>query len=226
MPTIFLIRHGESESNSGKTTSSFKDIELSPRGLQQAEDVASEFREANIFPDLVVISPYLRARQTAAPTLKIFSSIPIEEGWLVHEFDYLSAWSKENSTSEDRRQYVEAYWELSDPSYIDSPGSESFEQFIRRAREVMIRLKKTRHNAIAIFSHEQFICALLWLSQQDSRQICLEAMRDYKSFLMSNPVPNGAFVRVQFQGKRDRWHYEMITSHLNKPDLVFSNGLV
>jgi len=225
MATILLIRHGESQSNAGKTTSDPECIELSPRGFQQADDVAREILESNISPDLFIFSPYLRAIQTAVPTRKLFPSVHTED-WPVQEFNYLSSWSKGNSTREDREPWKNAYWSISDPRLTDSRESESFEQFIKRAREVMIRLKKTKHHTLVMFSHEQFICALLWLSNRYFTPISSKTMKEYKNFLMSNPIPNGAIVRVQFRNRWGRLHYEVITSHLNKPELVASSSSV
>ncbi len=213
MPTILLIRHGESLSNAGLPTSSPKFVELTERGVEQAENVA-EFLKSQFSPELIVTSSYERTKQTALPTKSIFRHIP-EEEWPVHEFTYLSSWHKESSTVEDRREYVEGYWELSNPVYSDGPESETFEQFIKRAQKVMIRLKNTTRDTVTIFSHQQFICALLWLSQQDQLDLCSDTMKNFKDFLASNSVPNGAIVQVKFRDSRDRWQSELITSHLN-----------
>lgn len=221
MHTILLIRHGESLSNAGLPTSNPKFVELTERGMEQAIKVA-EFLKSQFSPDLIVTSTYERTKQTALPTKAIFQFIP-EEEWPVHEFTYLSSWHKESSTVEDRREYANAYWELSNPKYIEGPESESFEQFIKRAQEVMIRLKNTTCDMVAIFSHQQFICALLWLSQQDQLDLCSEdTMKKFKDFLASTSVPNGAIVQVKFQDSRDPWQSELITSHLN--DLVPTLG--
>jgi len=200
MPTIFLIRHGESQSNVGLPTLSPEIVELTDKGWKQAKAIAQFLQEAQLIPDLIVTSSYLRTKQTAAPTTLAFSSIP-EEQWSVQEFTYLSMWHEENSTTEDRRETVKAYWDLSDPSYVDNPkpGSpipESFKQFIARVREVRERLEKTELETIAVFSHEQFISALSWLSQQDLVDLSQVAMRDFRAFLKANPVPNGAIIQA------------------------------
>ena len=67
-----------------------------------------------------------------------------------------------------------------------------------------------------MFSHEQFICALLWLSQRDPVNLCRETMQEFKDFLSKKPLTNGAIVCVQFDDSHDPWQYETITSHLGK----------
>ena len=66
MVSIWLIRHGESEANAGLPTSDVALIELTEKGHQQAQKVASAFTQA---PSLIVTSPYIRTKQTAQPTI-------------------------------------------------------------------------------------------------------------------------------------------------------------
>lgn len=215
MPTILLIRHGESQSNAGLPTSRTEDIALTDKGKEQARQIAQYLKDTQITPSLIVISPYLRAIQTAAPTRLFFPSVPTTHKWQVQEFNYLSSWINTNSTVQDRHQYVEEYWKLSDPNYIDSFGSETFEKFIHRTTKVLNRLKNTRQGTIAIFSHQQFICALLWLAQRGTLQSCSENMREYKNYLDTHSIPNGGIVRVRFKHSNDEWQCERIISHLN-----------
>jgi glutamine cyclotransferase len=63
---VFLIRHGESESNAGLASSDPGSIPLMPDGHRQAGQIARVFSD---IPALIVTSPYLRARQTAQPTI-------------------------------------------------------------------------------------------------------------------------------------------------------------
>ena len=113
MPTILLIRHGESVSNAGFPTPNPEFVEFTNRGHQQAREVSKYLLQASLNPDLIVTSSYLRTQQTAIP-LKYFFHLP-EEQWPVHEFTYLSMWHEEISTVEDRRETVEAYWQMANP---------------------------------------------------------------------------------------------------------------
>lgn len=227
MPTILLIRHGESQSNAGEPTPCPHTVELTDKGWKQAEAIAQFLQDAKLFPDLIVTSSYWRTKQTAEPTKLAFPSIP-EEEWPIKEFTYLSMWHYENSTIEDRRPLVEGYWEIADPELVDntkpgSPEPESFTQFIRRVRNVKKRLENTETGIIAIFTHEQFIFAFKWLSQHHLDAPSSENMTEFRASLKANPIPNGAIVQAKFHKEYDEWHFEVIKSHLENPLPVFAN---
>ena len=65
MTTIYLVRHGEVEGNSGavRTFAGARDLELTPRGLAQAEAVAQRLKGEKI--DAVYASTLQRAWKTA-----------------------------------------------------------------------------------------------------------------------------------------------------------------
>ena len=87
------------------------------------------------------------------------------------------------SSVEDRKPLKELYWEISDPRFIDGLGSESFEQFIEQVRGVMQQFETLAGDkTVAIFSHEQFICAIYWLLERSPERIAPEAMRDFKDY--------------------------------------------
>ena len=66
---LIIVRHGRPVRIEG--ADGIADPELAPVGLKQAEAVADYLQDMEI--DLVVSSPLLRARQTAAPLLKRLS---------------------------------------------------------------------------------------------------------------------------------------------------------
>lgn len=208
MPTILLIRHGESQSNVGLPTSSPQIVELTDRGWQQAKDIARFLKEAQFHPQLIVTSSYQRTKQTAVPTTLAFPFVR-EEEWPVHEFTYLSpSFWNQDTTLEERQPRVDAYWETCNPSYVDGIGSESFRQFIARVRNVKKRLENTELDIIALFSHEQFITALWWLVEPDSLEITSETMRKFRAFMKANPIPNGAIVEGKIHRGYDEWRYD------------------
>jgi 2,3-bisphosphoglycerate-dependent phosphoglycerate mutase len=221
MPTVLLIRHGESRSNVGLPTSSPKLVDLTSKGSKQARDIAW-LLNAHFSPELIVTSSYLRTKQTAAPTKSAFPYIS-EEEWPVHEFTYLSpSYWNEDTSLKDRQPLVDAYWEICNPFYVDGPESESFEEFIERVRKVKLRLLSTRLDKIVLFSHEQFISALLWLSKRDHEVLFPDMMRSFRAFLKAYPIPNGAIVQVKYHRGDNVWRYEMITFHLSHMRLASS----
>jgi probable phosphoglycerate mutase len=73
---VWLIRHGQSESNAGLPSTDWRAIPLTALGRRQAEHVARVFADP---PQFIVTSPYLRARQTAQPTIERYPAAAWEE---------------------------------------------------------------------------------------------------------------------------------------------------
>lgn len=226
MHRIFLIRHGESQANAGLATISPEEVALTPLGHRQAEHIARFLKEYTHL-NLIVTSAYLRTKQTAEPTRSVFGNVAVEE-WEVQEFTYLSSMHHEQLTTEDRKPLVEAYWEQCQPLFIEdlryrlsygSFKSESFKVFIGRVQAFLRRLKDAaydRYENIAVFSHEQFIIAVLWFVKYRPVEISKEEMRDFRDFFHHNRIPNGAIVEIKIRRSQDVWSYEQITRHLNE----------
>jgi 2,3-bisphosphoglycerate-dependent phosphoglycerate mutase len=221
MPDIWFIRHAESEANAGLPTDDPATIRLTHRGFEQAEEIAQSFQRA---PDLIITSPYLRTQQTARPTLRRFPSASSAQ-WNVQEFTYLAPEGK--TTCQERRPRVEEFWERCDPVSNDGEGTESFIQFITRVLSVLHELRSAKQEFIAVFSHEQFISAALWLLlndklDEDPRR-CGDCMQRFRHLLLSSPIPNGAILPVQLWRDRDPLISAMIHSHLavlcQRPDI-------
>src|SRR5882757_2285534 len=96
---VWFIRHSESVANAGARTREAPTYPLSELGSRQAEQLAAAL---NAEPDLIVVSPYVRARQTAEPTIRRFPNTRVEE-WPVHEVQYLAPALCVDTTQEERR---------------------------------------------------------------------------------------------------------------------------
>lgn len=116
-------------------------------GVEQAQLVAMSFTHA---PDLIVASPFTRAQKTALATVAAFPGIPIET-WAIHEFTYLEPVRCANTTVDQRRAWVDAYWSRSDPTYVDGVCAESFWDFIHRAQSLLDRLAVHPVHDIVVF---------------------------------------------------------------------------
>lgn len=210
MPTVWLIRHGESESNAGLQTLSPVFTGLTKRGIKQAECVSEAFNRS---PSLIITSKYVRTQQTALPTIKSFPDAKKDQ-WVVHEFTYLS-WSHSSSmTMQERRPMVDDFWERNDPSYSDGEGAESFIQFMSRVSGVLERLRYSEENFIAVFTHGYFMRAVLWLLQAPPCRIDSGSMREFKDRLETVSIPNGAILPVKLRGRDKTWVGDIIVSHL------------
>jgi broad specificity phosphatase PhoE len=214
MLTCWLIRHGESESNAGLPTGDMSLIRLTEKGVDQAMKVAEAFDDQ---PVLIVTSRYVRASQTAQPTITRFPRVPVEE-WPVQEFTYLSLPQDVSMTIGQRAPLAEDYWTRCDPFYVDGPGTESFSDFIDRADCFLRRLEGYSDGTIAVFSHGQFIQAVLWLLLSGPINMNPKAMARYRQFIKGVPFDNGAIARIHLTKDRKgtviRMVTGIVTSHL------------
>lgn len=186
MKHVRLIRHGESAANAGEASLDHASIPLTPKGIEQARLVASPFTLA---PDLIVASPFSRARATAMATASAFPSVPLET-WPIHEFTYLEPARCVNTTVAQRRDWVEEYWSRSDPAFTDGEGAESFLDFVSRAQAFLHKLAEHPGDDLAVFSHGQFINAVAWLIERKPQQIDGRAMAEWRDYEIANHVPN------------------------------------
>jgi 2,3-bisphosphoglycerate-dependent phosphoglycerate mutase len=188
MVEAWFIRHGESVSNADMPTSHPAASELTPLGRAEAEQVAQAFANR---PDLIVVSPYIRAQQTAVPALKRFENVPTAT-WPVHEFTYLAACHYDGTTGTERWPVAIEYWERNDPHYRDGPEAETFAELVARVWAIIERLRQSEVQFVAIFSHGLFIRALLWAVLTNTHRSTPEQMKRYSSFCVAVHVPNGA----------------------------------
>lgn len=197
---VVCYRHGESAANAGHATADPASIPLTDVGLRQADAIAREFSQT---PDLLVSSPFLRARQTAEPTSAI-TGLPIRI-WPIEEFTYLAPLRCQGTTAAQRRSWVEAYWDASNPEAIDGEGAESFVSLIDRVRAALGRLEQLHQEPVsfvAVFGHGQFMQALQWWVESSPHSIDQAAMRQFRARDLAQPIANGSSFTVVFDGKR------------------------
>lgn len=181
---IFCCRHGESVANAGAATLDPLSIELTELGRRQAEDLARQWAEA---PSLIVVSPAVRARSTALPTMRRFPSVRVEE-WPIQEFTYLAPARCAGTTADQRRAWVEDYWALADPDRSDGDDAESFNEFLARVDGTAARLAQfsgESDRTILLFGHGQFINAMRWRQSSSGGR---QKMPSFRAFDLRNPV--------------------------------------
>lgn len=186
MNRIRLIRHAESQANAGHSTSDPATIELTEAGWNAAREFAKAYDGPE--PDLIVTSPYRRARQTAQPLIERFACrVEILE---VQEFTYLSPARCRNTNPAQRRPMVEAFWTASNPRACDGEGAESFEEFLERAQRSIQVLREHDAATILVFTHEFFINAVRFFDLPEKPSATPESMRQFHEFSRQNPVAN------------------------------------
>ena len=167
MKVVRLVRHGESAANAGAATLDHAGIPLTEKGIEQAKRVE---QSVDRVPELIVASPFTRARATADATISLFPDAPFEI-WPVEEFTYLDPSRCVNTTVGRWKAWVDQYWANANPSYIDGEDAESFLEFVGRARSFLDRLTTLPAQDILVFSHGQFLNAVAWLIERKPLQI-------------------------------------------------------
>jgi broad specificity phosphatase PhoE len=208
--TVWFIRHGESESNAGLPTADSATTPLTPKGVEQAERLAQIFQEP---PTLLVVSPYLRSQQTAAPIMQRFPAVPLVE-WPVQEFTYLARPPGHITTPLERKPRVEAFWHQCDPYYRDGGWAESFADLMERLQQVLLLLQAREGGFLAVISHGLFMRALYWTLLTNSFEISHERMQRFHHLRASFSVPNTAILKLVWQGEQV-WMSPLIATHLS-----------
>lgn len=181
----WLVRHGQSTSNAGLPAIGHGEVPLTALGQQQARELADRVRRQ---PDLLIVSPYLRAVDTAAP-IRSRWPLTLVETWPIQELTYLSPERCRGTTGETRRPLVEAYWERCDPDYRDGPDSESFRSFMMRLADFHRRLLAIEGGFVIAVGHGQFFRGYM-LGQSDGFAVSAEWMKRYRAEETARPMAN------------------------------------
>ena len=209
MLNVWFIRHAQSQANAGERTADPSLIELTTLGREQGACVADLFSRA---PDLLVTSPYLRARQTTQFVADKHPQVPLET-WPVQEFTYLDRQRCLNTTLAERIPMAREFWDRNDPGYVDGQGTESFAGLMDRAAEMWRRLLAEHDGKwVAVFSHAQFIRAAIWHWMSEGDKATESGMKRFRSCLRAFTIPNGAALKVRFDG--EFWAGQVQTAHL------------
>lgn len=184
MREVWLVRHGESESNAGASSADPAAIPLTPCGHAQAARLAQALPRT---PALIAVSPYLRAIQTAAPTRARFPTVPLVR-WPVQEFTFLGDLHGRVTTPAERRPHVDAYWRRADP-HESVGGAESFSALVVRARECLARVAAEPAGPVVVFTHETFIRAVVWSLDRPSATPDHRDMRAFRGSASRCPIP-------------------------------------
>ena len=207
---VWFIRHGESVSNANLPTTHPSASELTEKGHREAEYVAKAFTRK---PDLVVVSPYIRARQTAVPTINRIEPIPVAE-WRIYEFSYLHPDKYNGTTGDQRWPEAMAYWQRMDPLEKDGGEGESFTELLVRVREMEELLANAAESFIALFSHGLFLRAYLWMSLTGYRQATSHTMERYLNFSRGIAMPNASILKMRWEGNGRILFSPFDTSHI------------
>jgi broad specificity phosphatase PhoE len=186
---VFMVRHGESEGNTGvrKAVMGVADIPLTDKGVAQAANFADSVISP---PDLIVSSPFVRARNTAQFLKDKFPTVPCEI-WEVYEFTYLNSDKCMGKTFKEREQLRNDFYQKMDPSYSDGNDAESFSDFLNRIRYFLKRLRNLDLKNIYVFTHGYFILMTQIVLNNDSEDDRILMMEFHRRYLNSEEIANG-----------------------------------
>ena len=158
MVRVWLIRHGQSESNAGLPSTDWRGIPLTELGQRQAARIAGVFADP---PQLIVSSPV-----PAGPADGAADDRPLPRGGLrgmAGPGVLLPRGPSTGSatTSHERAPEVRAYWEQADPQHAE-PGAESFAGLLGRVTSFLGRLGAQQAGPVAVFTHGIFMRAVAW----------------------------------------------------------------
>jgi broad specificity phosphatase PhoE len=188
----WLVRHGQSASNAGLPAVGHGEVPLTALGQDQAREVA---RRVDRQPDRLIVSPFLRTQETAAPIRERWPRTPCEV-WPIQELTYLSPARCKGTTADVRRPWIEAYWRGCDPDYVDGPDAESFRAFMARLADFDSRLSALDGDFAIAVGHGQFFRAYLW-GRDRGFAAAPEWMRDYRAAETSQPMANGEIIELK-----------------------------
>jgi broad specificity phosphatase PhoE len=184
---IYMVRHGQSASNAGGITTCASDICLSEKGWQEARGFAQEVDKK---PDMIIVSPFLRAQQTSEPLLEKFPDVPVEV-WDVQEFIFLGDASYVNTTNLERRKWDAEYFAKDDPDYAHGEGGESFNQMMQRVDAFLEKAKSIDEDKyVLVFSHDRFIRGVKLRQEGISPSI--------KNLFALEPIKNTKTLKLKF----------------------------
>jgi broad specificity phosphatase PhoE len=190
-PVIWLVRHGQSAANAGLPTEGHGDVPLTELGRQQACAMA---RRVERRPDLLIVSPFLRACATCEPIQARWPATR-RETWPIQELTYLSPARCAGTTSATRRPLVDAYWRLCDPHYVDGSDAESFSAFSSRLRDFHQRLLALDCAYVIAVGHGQFFRAYT-MCLTDGFTVTPEWMARYRIVETGNPMANCEIIEL------------------------------
>lgn len=209
MSKLLFIRHAESLANAGGVTMPNADIPLSVEGHLQAQRLAGML---DLKPPRVLVSSFLRARQTAQPFCERLSIKPIVHP-LIHEVSVIDPALIEGMNLAQRRPVVDAYWREADPDKRAGTNAETFHEFSGRVLEFQAEMDSLPDRTV-IFGHGIWLALLLWsLSGKPMRGS--DAMSGFREFQLSFHVPNCATFKVEKDMPSAKSHDFSISGALN-----------
>jgi alpha-ribazole phosphatase len=202
-PTLFLIRHGQSQANAGGDTLENSVVPLTELGERQARNLAALLPPA---PAAVWSSPFKRSLDTAAPyCARLGVALQIQEE--LREFETLDTLHMRGTSCETREAVLARYWQEADPDHRTGPGGETFREFHERVNRVRHTWLSAQPDGTVIFGHGMWMALLFW-QLWGFQQVDHLAMVHFRRFQLGFPTPNTVVYGIT-QLARGKWSIEV-----------------
>jgi len=202
MGRIFLIRHGQTDSNSGKMFQGQMDTLLNPLGIDQSRQMAEYMKKYKL--DSIYCSSMLRARMTAAP-LAMAQNLAYKPMELLKEISF-GDWEGVSFLQLHTEHPVEMATFLERPGDFTPPNGETFAEAQERCIKALeLILAKEGHNKnIAIVAHggiiRLFVCYFLGIPLNNLwkmaiRNVSVSIVNDWEGNFMVENVDDDHFLK-------------------------------
>lgn len=163
MGKLIIVRHGESEWNATGQWTGLTDVNLTQKGMHEAELMGEKLTDIHI--DHAYISEQVRTLQTLQGLLKTQgqTDLPFERRWAINERDYgeytgLNKWEVKEQVGEEAFNGIRRNWDY------PVPGGETLKDVYNRAvpffkDTVLPRLRKGEN--IMLVAHGNSIRSLM-----------------------------------------------------------------
>jgi 2,3-bisphosphoglycerate-dependent phosphoglycerate mutase len=121
VPTLILLRHGESDWNKKNLFTGWVDVDLAPSGEDEARRGGELLRDAGLTPDVLHTSVLRRAIRTANIALDVADRawLPVHRSWRLNERHYGALQGKDKSAV--RAEFGDEQFMLWRRSYDEPP---------------------------------------------------------------------------------------------------------
>lgn len=173
---IYIVRHGQTNSNLRRACIGHKDVSLNEAGEEQARKLAEKLSDIDF--DFVYTSPLSRAVNTIMPTMNIKKDVKLimNYGLIERDFGLMDDMSFEEI--KEKFPYEYAAW-MKDLISYRPPEGESVNDVYNRASETIDKIINAHKNSnILIVTHyaiaKTIIAHLLGLSAEHSQVFYLD----------------------------------------------------
>lgn len=184
-PTIFLIRHAQSQANAGGATLENPVVPLTELGALQARTLAALLPSTT---PAVWSSPFKRALDTAAPYCERLG-VTARTHPVLREFEVIDTVLMRGCPFAEREAVLTKYWLAAEPDARTGPAGESFREFYERVSHMRRDFLASLPDGSVIFGHGLCMSLLFW-QLWGFEQVDQTAMIHFRRFQLGFPTPN------------------------------------